>query len=49
MQKKKSKRERKMNADELQNLLHFRKRGYVQKDKTKNIPRKAKHKGGDYK
>lgn len=42
--KKKDKRERKMTPEELQQFLHFRKKGYVQKDRKKSIPRKSKHK-----
>lgn len=37
------KRIKKMSADEVQNLLAFRKRGYVQKNK-KAYSRKIKHK-----
>lgn len=48
MTKKKDKRERKMNAEKLERFLHFRKRGYIQKDKKKNIPRKNKHKGSEF-
>ena len=39
------KRVNKKTGDELQGYMHFKKRGYVQKDKKKNIPRKRKHKG----
>ena len=41
---KKDKRERNMNAEQLQGLLHMRKRGYVQKN-GKAYNRKQKHKG----
>jgi hypothetical protein len=41
---KKDKRYKKMNADQLQDLLRMRKRGYVQKN-AKAYNRKAKHKG----
>lgn len=41
------KRVNKKTGDELQGYMHFKKRGYVQKDKKKNIPRKRKHKGRD--
>ena len=44
--RKKDKRDRKMTADQLQQLLHMRKRGYVQKN-GKAYNRKAKHKGKD--
>lgn len=40
---KKSKRERKMTAEQLQGLLHMRKRAYVQKN-GKAYNRKVKHK-----
>ena len=40
---KKDKRDRKMTADQLQQLLHMRKRGYVQKN-GKAYNRKVKHK-----
>jgi hypothetical protein len=43
---KKDKRERKMNAEQLQQLLHMRTRGYVQKN-GKAYNRKQKHKGKD--
>jgi hypothetical protein len=39
------KRINKKTGEELQQYLHFRKRGYIQKNKIKNIPRKRKHKG----
>ena len=42
--KKKNKAERKMTAEQLQGLLHMRKRGYVQKN-GKAYNRKQKHKG----
>lgn len=41
--KKKNKKERKMTADQLQQLLHMRSRGYVQKN-GKAYNRKQKHK-----
>jgi hypothetical protein len=41
--RKKDKRDRKMTADQLQQLLHMRKRGYVQKN-GKAYNRKQKHK-----
>lgn len=41
--KKKNKAERKMTAEQLQGLLHMRKRGYVQKN-GKAYNRKRKHK-----
>jgi hypothetical protein len=41
---KKDKRERKMTPEQLQGLLHMRKRGYVQKN-GKAYNRKRKHKG----
>jgi hypothetical protein len=41
---KKDKRERKMNPEELQGLLHMRKRAFVQKN-GKAYNRKIKHKG----
>ena len=41
--RKKDKRNRKMTADQLQQLLHMRKRGYVQKN-GKAYNRKVKHK-----
>lgn len=41
---KKSKRERKMTPEQLQELLHMRSRGYVQKN-GKAYNRKEKHKG----
>ena len=41
--KKKNKADRKMTAEQLQGLLHMRKRGYVQKNK-KAYNRKRKHK-----
>lgn len=44
MSKKKSKRERKMTPEQLQELLHMRSRGYVQKN-GKAYNRKEKHKG----
>lgn len=44
MKMKKSKRERKMTAEQLQGLLHMRKRAYVQKN-SKAYNRKVKHKG----
>ena len=44
--KKKNKAERKMTAEQLQGLLHMRKRGYVQKN-GKAYNRKRKHKGKD--
>lgn len=44
MAKKKSKRERKMTPEQLQELLHMRSRGYVQKN-GKAYNRKQKHKG----
>ena len=40
---KQDKRERKMTPDQLQQLLHMRKRGYVQKN-GKAYKRKEKHK-----
>lgn len=40
---KKDKRENKMSPEQLQDFLHFRKRGYVQKNK-KAYNRKEKHK-----
>lgn len=43
---KKDKRERKMTPEQLQGLLHMRKRGYVQKN-SKAYNRKLKHKGKD--
>ena len=43
---KKDKRERKMTSEQLQALLHMRKRGYVQKN-GKAYSRKEKHKGKD--
>ena len=42
--RKKDKRDRKMTADQLQQLLHMRKRGFVQKN-GKAYNRKQKHKG----
>lgn len=44
MSKKKDKRERKMTPQQLQELLHMRSRGYVQKN-GKAYTRKQKHKG----
>lgn len=44
MGKKKDKRERKMTPEQLQGLLHMRKRGFVQKN-GKAYNRKVKHKG----
>lgn len=41
--KKKNKADRKMTAEQLQGLLHMRKRGYVQKN-GKAYNRKRKHK-----
>ena len=41
---KKDKREKKMTAEQLQGLLHMRKRGYAQKN-GKAYNRKQKHKG----
>ena len=41
---KKDKRERKMNAEQLQGLLHMRKRAFVQKN-GKAYSRKQKYKG----
>ena len=46
MSKKKDKRERKMTPQQLQELLHMRSRGYVQKN-GKAYNRKQKHKGKD--
>lgn len=46
MSKKKDKRDRKMTPEQLQGLLHMRKRGYVQKN-GKAYKRKVKHKGKD--
>lgn len=43
---KKDKRDRKMTEEQLQALLHMRKRGYVQKN-GKAYNRKTKHKGKD--
>ena len=43
---KKDKRERKMTSEQLQQLLHMRSRGYVQKN-GKAYNRKQKHKGKD--
>ena len=43
-QMKKDKRERKMTPQQLQELLHMRSRGYVQKN-GKAYTRKQKHKG----
>lgn len=40
---KKDKRERKMSPEQLQGFLHFRKRGYIQKN-GKAYTRKVKHK-----
>lgn len=42
--KKTNKKDRKMTEEQLQALLHMRKRGYVQKN-GKAYNRKAKHKG----
>ena len=42
--KKTNKKDRKMTEEQLQALLHMRKRGYVQKN-GKDYNRKAKHKG----
>lgn len=42
--KKKDKRDRKMTEEQLQALLHMRKRGFVQKN-GKAYNRKEKHKG----
>ena len=39
-----SKREKKMSAEEVQGLLHMRRRGFVQKN-GKAYTRKTKHKG----
>ena len=44
MKKKKDKREHKMTPEQLQGLLHMRKRGFVQKN-GKAYNRKVKHKG----
>lgn len=44
MSKKKDKRERKMTPQQLQELLHMRSRGYVQKN-GKAYKRNQKHKG----
>ncbi|MBQ0110998.1 MAG: hypothetical protein KBS41_03625 [Oscillospiraceae bacterium] len=41
---KKNKAERKMSAEQLEGFLHFRKRGFVQKN-GKAYNRKIKHKG----
>ena len=41
---KKNKRERKMTSEQLQGLLHMRKRAFVQKN-GKAYNRKQKHKG----
>ena len=43
---KKDKRERKMTPEQLQGLLHMRKRAFVQKN-GKAYNRKQKHKGKD--
>lgn len=43
---KKDKRERKMTPEQLQQLLHMRSRGYVQKN-GKAYKRNQKHKGKD--
>ena len=43
MPKKKDKRYKKMNAEQLQDLLRMRKRGYIQKN-AKAYNRKEKHK-----
>ena len=43
---KKNKRERKMTTEQLQGLLHMRKRAFVQKN-GKAYNRKVKHKGKD--
>ncbi len=44
IQMKKDKRERKMTPEQLQQLLHMRSRGYVQKN-GKAYKRNQKHKG----
>ena len=46
IQMKKDKRERKMTPEQLQGLLHMRKRAFVQKN-GKAYNRKQKHKGKD--
>lgn len=46
IQMKKDKRERKMTPEQLQGLLHMRKRAFAQKN-GKAYNRKVKHKGKD--